>query len=130
MIRQALQADPQSPAYLDSLGWVLYKTGRFEDAVRTLEDATRRAPDLDAVLWDHLGDAYWQLKRPDDAVKAWETAARILAAQAAEAKAGQRERVEAKVKQSKAGAPPAVAPVAPPQEVKKSEATSQPSPRP
>jgi tetratricopeptide (TPR) repeat protein len=128
MIRQALRADPQSPAYLDSLGWVLYKTGRFDEAVRTLEDATRRAPDLDAVLWDHLGDAYWQLKRPDDAVKAWQTATRILTAHAGEAKAGQRERVEAKVKQSKAGAPPAVAPVAPSQEIKKSDAKPPLSP--
>ena len=122
MVRQALRADPQSPAYLDSVGWVLYKTARFEEAVRMLEDATRRAPDLDAVLWDHLGDAYWQVKRQDDAVKAWETAARILSAPGGEAKAAQRERVETKVRQSKAGAQPPVAPAAPYPEIEKSEA--------
>ena len=128
LIRQAVKAEPQSAAYLDSLGWVMYKTGRFEEAVKALEDATRRAPDLDAVLWDHLGDTYWQLRRQDDAVKAWQAAARILAARGPEAKPGERERVEQKVRQSQAGAAPAVAPLAPPQETQKSEATPREAP--
>jgi tetratricopeptide (TPR) repeat protein len=128
MIRQALKADPQRAAYLDSLGWIMYKTGRFEDAVKALEDATRRSPDLDALLWDHLGDAYWQLKRQDDAVKAWQTAARILGDRGPDAKAGERERVEQKVRQSQAGTAPAVAPVVPKPEIGKGEANPREAP--
>jgi len=112
MIRQALQAEPKSAAYLDSLGWVMYKQGRFGDAVRMLEEATRLAPELDHVLWDHLGDSYWRLDRPTDAARAWQAAARILESRGTEAKPGDLGRVQEKLKQLDAGAKPEVAPVA------------------
>ena len=113
MVRQALKVDPQSAAYLDSLGWVLYKRGRFEDAVRTLEEATRLAPELDPVLWDHLGDSYWQLRRRDDAVKAWQNAAKICEAHIADARPDDVQRIRQKLEKSQAGAAPPVAPPAP-----------------
>lgn len=113
MIRQALKTDPKSAAYLDSLGWVMYKQGRLEEAVATLEEATRLAPELDPTLWEHLGDAYWQLQRPKDAAKAWQTSARILEGRGAGAKADELHRVQQKVQQLEAGGTPAVAAPAP-----------------
>ena len=113
MIRQALRADPKSPAYLDSLGWVMYKQGRFSDAAKMLEQATRLAPELDAVLWDHLGDSYWRLDRPTDAAKAWQAAAKILEARSDEAEPDDLARVQGKLKRLRAGAKPEVAPLAP-----------------
>jgi tetratricopeptide (TPR) repeat protein len=112
LIREALKASPQSPAYLDSLGWVMYKGGKFDEAVRMLLDATKAAPDLDAVLWDHLGDAYWRLSRQDEARKAWEAAAKILESRGEE-KAGDLKRVRQKVEKAQAGRAPDVAPLAP-----------------
>ena len=35
MIRKAVQEEPDPAAYLDSLGWVLFKRGRFKEARRT-----------------------------------------------------------------------------------------------
>lgn len=116
LIRQALAAEPKSAAYLDSLGWVMYKQGRFADAIGTLEEATRLAPELDPILWDHLGDSYWQLKRPDDAVKAWQTAARILDARGDEARPQDVKRVKDKLKRLQAGGTPDISPVVPGQE--------------
>jgi len=116
MIRQALQANPTSAAYLDSLGWVMYKQGRFDDAVKMLEEATRLAPELDAVLWDHLGDSYWRLDRPTDAAKAWQTAAKILETRGDEAKPDDLSRVQQKLKRLGAGTTPEVAPLAPVEE--------------
>jgi tetratricopeptide (TPR) repeat protein len=112
LIREALKSSPESPAYLDSLGWVLYKEGKFDEAVRMLQDATKAAPDLDAVLWDHLGDAYWRLSRQDDAKKAWEAAVKILGDRG-EGKAGDLKRVSRKVENVQAGRAPDVAPLAP-----------------
>jgi tetratricopeptide (TPR) repeat protein len=112
LIREALKSSPESPAYLDSLAWVLYKEGKFEDAVRLLQDATKAAPELDAVLWDHLGDAYWRLSRREDARKAWEAAAKILG-ERGEGKAGDLKRVRQKVENVQAGRAPDVAPLAP-----------------
>jgi len=112
LIREALKSSPESPAYLDSLGWVMYKEGKFDEAVRVLQDATKAAPELDAVLWDHLGDAYWRLSRQEDAKKAWEAALKILQSRGEE-KAGDLKRVRQKVENIQAGRAPDVAPLAP-----------------
>ncbi len=116
MIRQALAANPKNAAYLDSLGWVMYKQGRFEGAVETLEEATRLAPELDPILWDHLGDSYWRLDRHTDAAKAWQAAAKILESHGGEAKPDDLTRVQQKLKKLDAGAKPEVAPIAPSQQ--------------
>jgi tetratricopeptide (TPR) repeat protein len=112
LIREALSSSPQSPAYLDSLAWVMYKGGKFDEAVRMLLDATKAAPELDAVLWDHLGDTYWRLSRQEDARNAWETALKILQSRG-EGRAGDLERVRQKVENVQAGRAPEVAPLAP-----------------
>ncbi len=56
MIRKAVEAEPDNGAYRDSLGWVLYRLGRYEEAIAELEKAAERQPD--GVIFDHLGDAY------------------------------------------------------------------------
>ncbi len=86
-IRRALelyerQRSPQDPeknaAYLDSLGWVLYKKGRYEEARKYLEEAAHAPEGDDGVIWDHLGDVYWSLGQRKEAIQAWEKAARLL----------------------------------------------------
>ena len=58
LIQRALDAEPEAAAYLDSMGWVRYKQGRFAEAIVLLERG-RAAPGGDhAVIVDHLGDAY------------------------------------------------------------------------
>ncbi len=51
--RQAVQAKPNNPAYLDSLGWAFYKLGKRENAQRLLEEARRRAPEEESIR-EHL----------------------------------------------------------------------------
>jgi tetratricopeptide (TPR) repeat protein len=111
MIRQALKADPQSPAYLDSLGWVLYKRGQLEDSAKALQQATQLAPELDSVLWDHLGDAFWRLSRARDASAAWQRAADILRKQGEDARKEELQRLQMKVKSVESGKAPDVAPL-------------------
>jgi Tfp pilus assembly protein PilF len=45
MIRQASAARPDSGYITDSLGWVLYRLGRFDEAVEPMERAV--SPDAD-----------------------------------------------------------------------------------
>ncbi len=66
LITQAVEAEPDNGAYVDSLGWVLYRLGHLADARSQLE----RAVDLtggDAVVREHLGDVYRALKLLDQA---------------------------------------------------------------
>ncbi|WP_152052296.1 tetratricopeptide repeat protein [Tautonia marina] len=72
LIRKAVDADPSNSAYLDSLGWVLYKLGRPEDALTHLEEAVRLR--ASAVNLDHLGDVYFVLDRRNEARDAWKRA--------------------------------------------------------
>lgn len=75
MIRKAIDAEPDNGAYRDSLGWVLYRLGRYDEAIAELE----KAADLqsDAVIFDHLGDAYKRLNQSDKARHAWLRAAEL-----------------------------------------------------
>jgi tetratricopeptide (TPR) repeat protein len=72
MIRQAVEEDPDNPAYRDSLGWVLYRLGRHEEALAELQKAADADPD--PIILDHLGDAYHAANQPDKAKDAWRKA--------------------------------------------------------
>ncbi len=70
-----LDADRDNAAYVDSLGWVLFRRGRLKEAREQLEKAAR-LPDgaQDPVVWDHLGDVCFRLKESKKATDAWHRA--------------------------------------------------------
>lgn len=71
MIQKAVEKDPGNGAYLDSLGWVLFRLDRLQEAETQLVKAVERAPQ-DPTVHDHLGDVYAKLGRLKDAVAQWE----------------------------------------------------------
>jgi len=73
LIEKAVEIEPQSAAYQDSLGWALYRLNRLEAA----EAAVRRALERDddnAVILDHLGDIVAKRGRIAEAVGYWQQA--------------------------------------------------------
>jgi Flp pilus assembly protein TadD len=62
---------PDEPSYLDTLGWVLYKMGRYEDAVPPLCQAVLLDPGSPESR-KNLGDAYWRAGNPLAANLHWE----------------------------------------------------------
>ncbi len=82
MIEKAVKAEPKNAAYLDSLGWVLFKLGKFDEAKSWLEKATQIESGSDATIWDHLGDAQLQLKDIPGARASWERALKTSKADA------------------------------------------------
>jgi len=75
LVRQALAADPENGAYLDSLGWTLFRQGRFEDALNELLTASSRlGSDPDSVVFEHIGDTYEKLGKSAEAVLYWQKA--------------------------------------------------------
>jgi Flp pilus assembly protein TadD len=73
MIERAVAAQPQSGYIVDSLGWVLYRLGRYEEAVEHMERAVALMP-VDPVVNDHLGDVYWAVGRYREADFQWKRA--------------------------------------------------------
>jgi tetratricopeptide (TPR) repeat protein len=76
LIRRAVRAEPDNTAYLDSLGWVLYKLGRFAEARTDLEQAAAPQSQADPIVLNHLGDDLYRLNASKDAGAVWQTAAR------------------------------------------------------
>jgi tetratricopeptide (TPR) repeat protein len=57
LIRQALELSPEDPSIIDSMGWVLFKLGRIEEAITHLQKAYEQFPDPEVAA--HLGEALW-----------------------------------------------------------------------
>ena len=70
MIEQAVASSPDSGYIVDSLGWVLYRLGRYDEAVEHMERAVELMP-VDPVVNDHLGDVYWAVGRVREAEFQW-----------------------------------------------------------
>ncbi len=70
-ISKAVALEPESAAYLDSMGWVLYKMNRPQEALPQLQKAIQLSEDPDPTLFDHLGDVYAALKEKAKAREAW-----------------------------------------------------------
>jgi tetratricopeptide (TPR) repeat protein len=81
LIKKAVALDPDNAAYLDSLGWVLFKLNRPAEALLHLQRAVtlmakeeKKERQEDATLLDHLADVLNALGKRAEALKLWERA--------------------------------------------------------
>ena len=72
LIEKAHKLSPEDPFILDSLGWVHYRAGNTEEALRYLQAAYSARPDPEIAA--HLGEVLWRAGRPDEAQKIWRAA--------------------------------------------------------
>ncbi|HXN23758.1 MAG TPA: tetratricopeptide repeat protein [Candidatus Dormibacteraeota bacterium] len=71
LIKRALAEEPHNGAFLDSMGWVLYKQNRLPEAEEMLRKAISRNSH-DATIHSHLGDVYFKSGRAGLAAAEWE----------------------------------------------------------
>ncbi|TMQ00809.1 MAG: tetratricopeptide repeat protein [Verrucomicrobia bacterium] len=71
LIEKAVELEPANPAFLDSMGWVLFKLKQPREALGWLQKAVQHAKEPDPTLYDHLGDIYGDLRQLDKARDAW-----------------------------------------------------------
>jgi len=72
LIKAALNFNPDNGAYIDSLGWVYFKQGRYEETIQQLERAVLLLSD--PVIYEHLGDAYLKRNSLKKARESWQKA--------------------------------------------------------
>ncbi|HET6264859.1 MAG TPA: tetratricopeptide repeat protein [Usitatibacter sp.] len=72
LIEKAHKLAPDDPFIMDSLGWVLYRLGQVDDALKHLHAAynVRNDPEIAA----HLGEVLWKAGQRDEAQKIWRAA--------------------------------------------------------
>ena len=74
MIKHALELEPNNASYLDSLGWVEFRKGKFDQALADLLRAAKNMSRGDPIVFEHIGDTYWKLDRLPQAVESWQKA--------------------------------------------------------
>ena len=72
LIRRALELAPGDPFITDSLGWVEFRIGNREEALRHLEAAWRARPDTE--IGAHLGEVLWVMGERAEADRVWKEA--------------------------------------------------------
>jgi tetratricopeptide (TPR) repeat protein len=72
LVRRAYDLRPEDPAIIDSMGWVMYRLGRLEEAEGYLRRAL--AKHFDAEIAAHLGEVLWARGRKDEARQVWQDA--------------------------------------------------------
>ncbi|HBK55241.1 MAG TPA: hypothetical protein DDZ76_03000 [Xanthomonadales bacterium] len=75
LIERALTMAPENAAVIDSMGWVLFRKGRVEEALPYLRRAFELLPDAEVAA--HLGEALWVGERLDEARSVWREGLRV-----------------------------------------------------
>ena len=69
LIEKALQLAPEDPFIVDSMGWVLYRMGKSQQALEYLRKAYTARPDPEIAA--HLGEVLWVAGERREAEKIW-----------------------------------------------------------
>ncbi len=72
LIAAALAQSPDNAAVLDSMGWVLFRQGRLQEALTYMQRADRLGDDAEIEL--HLGEVQWALGDREAARATWQQA--------------------------------------------------------
>lgn len=75
-IQVALELDPDNGAFVDTLGWILYRKGQYEDSLRHLEHANNLMPNNEVIL-EHLGDVHLQLLNREKSLRYYGKSLRV-----------------------------------------------------
>ena len=71
-IKRAIEIMPDDAAIIDSFGWINYRLGNFEEAIRLLSNALSRFDDPEIAA--HLGEVLWVSGRQVEAETVWKKA--------------------------------------------------------
>jgi tetratricopeptide (TPR) repeat protein len=75
LISKAVSHEPDSGAYLDSLGWVLFRLNKLPEAEDKLREALRYMS-RDPTVHDHLAEVYFHEGKIREAIAQWQSSLR------------------------------------------------------
>jgi len=73
LAERAVKIEPGNPAFLDTLGWALFKQGKTAEAAESLSKAAAVLTG-NSVIQDHHGDVLAKTGKKSDAIAAWQRA--------------------------------------------------------
>ncbi len=72
LIQKAMELAPSDPFIVDSMGWLEFRAGNRDEALRLLRKAYAARPDTEIAA--HLGEVLWATGRRDEARRVWQDA--------------------------------------------------------
>lgn len=79
MLKKAVEKEPNNGAYLDSLGWLYFKKGKFKEALEKINEAASILDD--PFILDHLAEVYLKTGNITKAKENWLKALKLDPAQ-------------------------------------------------
>jgi tetratricopeptide (TPR) repeat protein len=76
MARRAVDAQPDNPSYLDTIGWIYFRLGKYEEAESYIKKAMERG-EVSAIVHEHLGDIYSMTDKKALALEQWNIALKL-----------------------------------------------------
>jgi len=73
MVKEALDQQPNNTFYLDSMGWIYFRLGQYEEAERFIQKAIVLGT-TSAAIYEHMGDVYSKLNQKEKALTSWKKA--------------------------------------------------------
>jgi tetratricopeptide (TPR) repeat protein len=77
MAKEAVEKQPENSSYLDTIGWVYFRLGEYDEARKYIEKAVQlrdAVGENGATLNEHLGDVFYKLDKKDKAMQLWKRA--------------------------------------------------------
>ena len=76
MSKKAVEAQPDNPSYLDTIGWIYYRLGVYKEAEQYVKKALEKG-EANAVVYEHLGDIYYAMNDKERALEQWKIALKL-----------------------------------------------------
>lgn len=76
MAEKAVNANGENASYLDTIGWVYFRLGRYREAETYVKKALSKG-EANAVVYEHLGDIYSKLNDRERALEQWNNALKL-----------------------------------------------------
>jgi tetratricopeptide (TPR) repeat protein len=70
MSQKAVEGQPDNAAFLDTMGWIYFKLGKYEEAKVYIEKSIE-IEKISPVVLEHLGDVYLKLNNVEKALNYW-----------------------------------------------------------
>jgi tetratricopeptide (TPR) repeat protein len=71
-------AKKATPAYVDSMGWVLYKNKKYAEALPLLIEASQDEDEGNHIeIWDHVGDCQLAMGKKKEALETFQKALKL-----------------------------------------------------
>jgi tetratricopeptide (TPR) repeat protein len=76
MVEISIKAEPENSSYLDTIGWIYFKLGKYDSAKQFIERAISKGGE-NAVMLEHLGDIVFKIGQQKYAKELWEKAYKL-----------------------------------------------------